>query len=388
MAFKSDGKDLSTRVYGFGTAEKFGEYPTFVINSHYKIGGKPLRAVAKDPIFMPFSIGYVDHYLSSGSLILPESSYAGVNRFVKSSTVRYSAFTRSDVTYKVYYKAAGFNGLGTLRIGDSYEIKDCPPVICVYGQGAGGNGGGSRKDGIFVGQTFTCGGGGGSGAFWAFYLQMPYDTGGVFQEVLSIRLNKYVSFSKNNVVFSQVGAGGDGQTPNAEYSNYNGGAGGTVSMYKLPSDVKSCCFKKTSGDLASINDLKGAAGGKGGTGGAMYGVIVDAVYGKSGYSIGKESATTDYFYIDSINHSIPPRGYFTGGLSGGSSGGGGGGGGGGSRMGTGGKGGKGGDGFGGGESGSSGGLGAGGGGGSIGGAGFETWYNGGTGGSAYFAVVW
>lgn len=385
MAYKSKDSNLANFIYGWGTSTSYGGYSTSKVNDHFSIGGLPVRAVLKNSTFMPFSNQpEISGFDAGGSPILSVGKYAGVNRFVKDVTVRFSSKTNSSSRVTLSYLGGGsYNSLGTLKVGNT-TISDCPPVIAVFAQAAGGDGGGSRKDGIWIGQTFTGGGGGGSGAFWAFYLQMPYDTNGSYVEVLSYVMNKSISFSKNGSVFATVGAGSNGQTPSdKEYGTRAGGSGGSVSAYELPPDIKSCTFSTSSGNLVSMNSLGGVSGGGGGTGGGSFGSITEKYPSSDGGSM----PTYKRFYLTATGGMVPPFGTYSSG-SGSSSGGGAGGGGGGSRMGSGGNGAAGGNGYGGGGTGGAGGTGAGGGGGSTGGSGFAVNYNGGKGGDPYIAIVW
>lgn len=386
MAYKKSGSNLLDTVYGFGTATSFGGFSTSVANSHYKIGNVAVRYVPRNSNFMPFSIGdNISGYLSAGGYLFKSGAYAVPNRFVVGNTPR-AEFSGPFTDRVIYYKGGGtISSTGVLRIG-STDYSGCPSVIAIQAQAAGGNGGGSRKDGIWVGQTFTGGGGGGSGAYYAFYMEMPYNTDGAFVEVLRFTISGYVSFKKNGSTFLTVNKGGDGQTPsNKEYGTRAGGAGGSVSTYALPTGLKICCFLNSSGSLtANLSQLSGVSGGRGGTGGGSFGAIVEKDPSVGGGSM----PTYTKFYIDSFGNRIPNAGstYTSG--SGSSSGGGAGGGGGGSRMGSGGSGAAGGDGYGGGGSGGAGGTGAGGGGGSTGGSGFAVNYNGGKGGDAKVSFIW
>lgn len=385
--FTVGGKNISDYIFGWGTTPDVDGYYAEVVSSYFKIKDTPVRAVRKNSKFMPFSNQPpISGFSYGGSQLLTADKYAGVLRFVRSTTVGHSSSTRDGSEVSIYYKGGGsYNSYGTLKVG-STEIRNCPPVILIYVQAAGGNGGGSRKDGIWLGQTFTGGGGGGSGAFWAFYMELPYNTGGSFTKVLSYKMDSNVNFYRDDgVLFATVGAGDNGQTPDdGEFGHRAGGAGGRFSSYALPNNIKSCCFYDRSGSLASPRYLEGVSGGNGGTGSALFGGIV----GSSDSTSGGPAPTYTRFFIDQLGDKIPPSRTFSSG-SGSSKGGGAGGGGGGSRMGSGGKGADGGDGFGGGSSGgSANGYGAGGGGGSTGGSGFAVNYNGGKGSDPYIAFVW
>lgn len=346
MAFKVDGVDLSKFVYGWGTAATFGDYST-VEAQCLSINDKRMRYVLKNSAFMPFSNSpAISGYTKVGSPILRAGMYAGVNRFMLSVQDRYSTTAKgsSSTPTVISYKGGGsYNSKGTLKVG-STEFQNCPPVIVVYAQGRGGNGGGGRKDGIWLGQTFTAGGGGGSGAFWAFFLELPYDTGGVFKEVISFIQDASVTFRYNGIDFATVGRGSDGQTPDdKEYGHRNGGAGGSVSSYILPSIVKSCALTKD-GTALALTSLKGVSGGGGGTGGGSFGAIVESTNGNAGGSM----PSVMRLYVSAAGHQVPPVGTFKSGAGGGGNGGGGGGG---SRMGSGGNGAGGGNGYGGGGNG-------------------------------------
>lgn len=392
MAF-IEGVDLSTKIAGWGTSDTWNGIPTKVVNPHYKTGGIPMRAIPHNSKFMPFSSLSVKHFLSDGERVFGLNDWAALNRFVVNPTSRWSQSVSKGINesatdslrFLLSYKGGGsYNSLGQLYISgtSTLTLKNCPPVILIYAQAAGGNGGGSRLDGIWIGQSYTGGGGGGSGAFFACYLELPYAATKV-EPVLGLTLSDDIVFiSAEGTSFLSVGGGGDGKTPTVEGGANNGGAAGVVTRYSLPSNIYPCY-------LDSLNDnsqfnlgyLAGLFGGRGGFGSGPLGAVVSMTSATDGGS----TFARNRFCVDIAENYIPAVVNSSSGKATGI----GGGGGARSRFASGGNGGIGSSGWQGSYYGSvASGLGAGGGGGAAGGAGFQTIYNGGRGGGASITIAW
>lgn len=392
MAYLLDGVNLVSKVAGLGTASSWNGLSTDIVNGHYKLGGFYARAVKLNAPFMPFASFAVDGFLAGGERIFSVGKWAGVNRFVLKPTARWArsfAGKSSNIGVTLLYKGGGsYNSLGELRVvtssGAATTISECPPVILVYAQAAGGNGGGSRLDGIFIGQEYKSGGGGGSGAFYAFYLELPFEATD-FETVLTVSCNGSFNFtSSDGFLFLTVGAGSDGSSPTGSVSaGAAGGAGGKVSRYGLPYNVSYCLYRSLSDtSVLDMGYMAGLAGGKGGHAAGPVGIPIVDAESEAGGSVFK----CDRFCIDAFGTMLPSISNYTGGAGGA---GGGGGGGARSRFASGGAGGGGSSGWSASVSGSpAGGYGAGGGGGSAGGAGFVDIDNGGKGGNALLTLAW
>ena len=282
MAYKSNGSNLANIVYGFGTAATYGNFSTSVMNSHFKTGGTAMRFVPKNENFMPFSDMDVGGYQAGDSDILRANVFAGVNRFILSDATDRVTRTDSSVT-AIYYKGNGYNGRGELYIGGTssgYRVSsDCPPVILIAIQGAGGSGssglarGNSYLVGIQVWQHIG-GNGGGSGGTAFFQLRMPHDaTTPTLVGYFQVSSSGTSLRDKSNVLFATASAGGSGGgvfgTPDLLDSVYShiqgyGGLAGEVTVYSLSSrpEWKNVTFTTATG--STIYSISGAVGGKGG----------------------------------------------------------------------------------------------------------------------------
>lgn len=313
MAYKSNGSNLANIVYGFGTATTYGNFSTSVMNRHFKTGGTAMRFVPKNANFMPFSDMDVGGYQAGDSDILRASVFAGVNRFIMSGASDKVTRTDSSVT-AIYYKGNGYNGRGELYIGGTssgYRVSsDCPPVILIAIQGAGGSGsrGLARGDGYAVGiqrWQHVGGNGGGSGGTAFFQLRMPHDATtptlvGYFQVTSSGTSLR----DKSNVLFATASAGGSGgSVSGASYpwdGSHNqgyGGSGGGVTVYSLTSrpEWKNVSFTTPTGSRAST--ISGAVGGKGGY---NYGSSTASAARKHASSSGGSKTGTS-IYINNAN---------------------------------------------------------------------------------------
>lgn len=309
MAYKSNGTNLADIVYGFGTATSYGNFSTSVMNSHFKTGGVAMRMVPKNANFMPFSELDLGGYQSDGSDVLLATNYAGVNRFIMSGA--YDRVTRTDTSVTaIYYKGSGYNGRGELYIGGTssgYRVSsDCPPVILIAIQGAGGSGSsGLARGNQYLGGAFwqhIGGNGGGSGGTAFFQLRMPHDaTNPTLVGYFQVTSSGTSLRDKSNVVFATAHAGGSGGsvsgTPklvDAKYSHNQGnaGSGGGVMIYSLTSrpEWKNASFTTATG--STVSTISGAAGGRGGY---NYGAITASVSGKyTSSSGGGKSGTWVY----------------------------------------------------------------------------------------------
>lgn len=389
MGYIQGGKDVSQYVAGWSTFGTWNDLSTSVVNAHYKLGDVALRAVPRHKNFMPFSQFEVPGFLANKKLIIDSGDWAGVNRFILKPVIRISKYFSNaafKTTLKYYYKGGGgYHSFGTLYDDNGLEAE-CPPVIMVYFQAAGGNGGGSRRDGVWIGQQWCAGGGGGSGAFFAGYVELPYNTDGEKTLIMSINQsngNFDIAWRDSSVNVS-VSRGKDGGTPAAnQYAGGSAGSRGTVSWYSLPSYVKLCCFTEDTGSFTpNISEIYGASGGVGGYANGPAGANAVYTMGKDGNAVSQFR-----YYVDGVGTTVPIGRTIN--YSGGSRGDrGGGGGGASSRMGRGGSGGKGSSGYDSDYAGGRGNIGAGGGGGSCGGNGFATINNGGKGGDSFFAICW
>ena len=144
MTFKKQGIPLSDIVFGFGTASRPSGFSGVQLDSGFTFVGSPLYFVPKNTTFMPFVDMSLDEFTVAGSAVLAPNSFATVNRFITSNSVRLIK-TSSSGKVTVYYRGnvdpskRSPNSLGILSVG-GVELA-CPPVICVVLQGAGGNGG-------------------------------------------------------------------------------------------------------------------------------------------------------------------------------------------------------------------------------------------------------
>lgn len=315
MAYKSNGTNLANIVYGFGTATLYGNFPTSVMNSHFKTGGTSMRRVPKNANFMPFSDMVIEGYQSNGLDILKATVYAGVNRFIMSGATDRVTRTDTSVT-AIYYKGNGYNGRGELYIGGTssgYRVSsDCPPVILIAIQGAGGSG----SSGLARGNQYRVtavwqhigGNGGGSGGTVFFQLRMPHDATtptlvGYFQVTSSGTSLR----DESNVVFATASAGGSGGsvsgTPDLwdgqySHSQGNAGSGGGVTIYSLTSrpEWKNVSFTNPTGSIES--KILGATGGRGGY---NYGAITSSVSGKYTSSSGSGKTGTSVYINNAIS---------------------------------------------------------------------------------------
>lgn len=313
MAYKSNGSNLANIVYGFGTATTYGNFSTSVMNSHFKTGGTAMRFVPKNANFMSFSDMDVGGYQAGDSDILRASVFAGVNRFIMSGASDKVTRTDSSVT-AIYYKGKGYNGRGELYIGGTssgYRVSsDCPPVILIAIQGAGGSGssGLARGNGYVLGipvWQHVGGNGGGSGGTAFFQLRMPHDATtptlvGYFQVTSSGTSLR----DKSNALFATASAGGSGgSVSGASYpwdgihKQGNGGSGGGVTVYSLTSrpEWKNVSFTSPFGNMVST--ISGAVGGKGGY---NYGANTTSVSGRYASSSGGSKTRTS-IYINNAN---------------------------------------------------------------------------------------
>lgn len=315
MAYKSNGSNLANIVYGFGTAATYGNFSTSVMNSHFKTGGTAMRFVPKNENFMPFSDMDVGGYQAGDSDILRANVFAGVNRFILSGAADRVTRTDSSVT-AIYYKGNGYNGRGELYIGGTssgYRVSsDCPPVILIAIQGAGGSGssglarGNSYLLGIQVWQHIG-GNGGGSGGTAFFQLRMPHDaTTPTLVGYFQVSSSGTSLRDKSNVLFATASAGGSGGgvqgTPTLWDSPYNhnqgyGGTGGGVMVYSLSSrpEWKNVTFTTATGSTTYL--ISGAVGGKGGY---NYGGSTESVSGRYASSSGGSMSSTSV-YINNAN---------------------------------------------------------------------------------------
>lgn len=315
MAYKSNGSNLANIVYGFGTATTYRNFSTSVMNSHFKTGGTAMRFVPKNANFMPFSDMDVGGYQAGDSDILRASVFAGVNRFIMSGASDKVTRTDSSVT-AIYYKGNGYNGRGELYIGGTssgYRVSsDCPPVILIAIQGAGGSGssGLARGNRYLVGMQawqHVGGNGGGSGGTAFFQLRMPHDaTTPTLVGYFQVSSSGTSLRDKRNVLFATASAGGTGGsvsgTPDLWDGQYrhnqgNGGSGGGVTVYSLPSrpEWKNVTFTTSTG--STISTISGATGGKGGY---NYGPITASVSGRYASSSGGSKSSTSV-YINNAN---------------------------------------------------------------------------------------
>lgn len=315
MAYKSNGSNLANIVYGFGTATTYGNFSTSVMNSHFKTGGTAMRFVPKNANFMPFSDMDVGGYQAGDSDILRASVFAGVNRFIMSGASDKVTRTDSSVT-AIYYKGNGYNGRGELYIGGTssgYRVSsDCPPVILIAIQGAGGSGssGLARGNGYIVGiqvWQHVGGNGGGSGGTAFFQLRMPHDaTTPTLVGYFQVSSSGTSLRDKRNVLFATASAGGTGGsvsgTPDlwdGQYSHNqgNGGSGGGVTVYSLSSrpEWKNVTFTTSTG--STISTISGATGGKGGY---NYSSITTSVSDRYASSSGGSKSSTSV-YINNAN---------------------------------------------------------------------------------------
>ena len=313
MAYKSNGSNLANIVYGFGTATTYGNFSTSVMNSHFKTGGTAMRFVPKNANFMPFSDMDVGGYQAGDSDILRASVFAGVNRFIMSGASDKVTRTDSSVT-AIYYKGNGYNGRGELYIGGTssgYRVSsDCPPVILIAIQGAGGSGssGLARGNGYFVGiqvWQHVGGNGGGSGGTAFFQLRMPHDaTTPTLVGYFQVSSSGTSLRDKRNVLFATASAGGSGGSVSGSpypwdgsHNQGNGGSGGGVTVYSLTSrpEWKNVSFTTPTGSMAST--ISGAVGGKGGY---NYGADTASVSGKYASSSGGSKTGTS-IYINNAN---------------------------------------------------------------------------------------
>lgn len=309
MAYKSKGTNLANIVYGFGTATSYGNFSTSVLNRHFKTGGTSMRMVPKNANFMPFSDMDIEGYQSNGLDLLRATVYAGVNRFIMSGAADRVTRTDTSVT-AIYYKGNGYNRRGELYIGgksSGYRVSsDCPPVILIAIQGAGGSGSsGLARGNQYLGGAVwqhIGGNGGGSGGTAFFQLRMQHDATtptlvGYFQVTSSGTSLR----DESNAVFATASAGGAGGsvsgTPDlwdAKYSHNQGnaGSGGGVTIYSLISrpDWKNVSFTTPTGSI--ISTISGATGGRGGY---NYGASTSSVSGKYTSSSGSGKTGTSVY---------------------------------------------------------------------------------------------
>ena len=315
MAYKSNGSNLTNIVYGFGTASSYGNFSTSVMNSHFKTGGTAMRFVPKNANFMPFSDMDVGGYQAGDSDILRASVFAGVNRFIMSGASDKVTRTDSSVT-AIYYKGNGYNGRGELYIGGTssgYRVSsDCPPVILIAIQGAGGSGSSGLARGYrnLIGIQFwqhVGGNGGGSGGTAFFQLRMPHDaTTPTLVGYFQVSSSGTSLRDKRNVLFATARAGGTGGsvsgTPDVldspfSHNQGNGGSGGGVTVYSLSSrpEWKNATFTTFTG--STISTISGATGGKGGY---NYGSSTTSVSDRYASSSGGSKSST-FVYINNAN---------------------------------------------------------------------------------------
>lgn len=315
MAYKSNGSNLTNIVYGFGTATTYGNFSTSVMNSHFKTGGTAMRFVPKNANFMSFSDMDVGGYQAGDSDILRASVFAGVNRFIMSGASDKVTRTDSSVT-AIYYKGNGYNGRGELYIGGTssgYRVSsDCPPVILIAIQGAGGSGSSGLARGYrnLIGIQFwqhVGGNGGGSGGTAFFQLRMPHDaTTPTLVGYFQVSSSGTSLRDKRNVPFATARAGGTGGsvsgTPDLldspfSHNQGNGGSGGGVTVYSLSSrpEWKNVTFTTSTG--STISTISGATGGKGGY---NYGSSTTSVSDRYASSSGGSKSSTSV-YINNAN---------------------------------------------------------------------------------------
>lgn len=315
MAYKSNGSNLANIVYGFGTATTYRNFSTSVMNSHFKTGGTTMRFVPKNANFMPFSDMDVGGYQAGDSDILRASVFAGVNRFIMSGATDRVTRTDSSVT-AIYYKGNGYNGRGELYIGGTssgYRVSsDCPPVILIAIQGAGGSGSSGLARGYrnLIGIQFwqhVGGNGGGSGGTAFFQLRMQHDaTTPTLVGYFQVSSSGTSLRDKRNALFATARAGGTGGsvsgTPDLSGSPFshnqgNGGSGGGVTVYSLSSkpEWKNVTFTTSTG--STISTISGATGGKGGY---NYGSSTTSVSDRYASSSGGSKSSTSV-YINNAN---------------------------------------------------------------------------------------
>lgn len=263
MAFKSGNKNLSDTIYGLGVSETYGGYECRGRANHFKIDGKSVKYVLRDT-FMPFSDGEpIGGFTESGRYVF--SNYAEIGRFIQGTNIKKTFSKPTGRFIPIEYLGGGTrNSNGILRInGDLY--RNCPPVIVVMAQGGGGDGGTGNSVGVVVASNEHGGGGGGAGAFWVFYLMLPYQTGGQYVNVgisFEISSNKSIRFMGNNgIIFATVGAGENGASYSGGAFSGGTGKGGKLSIFSLPYNVKEACFSDTNGTRINRDDLSGADGG-------------------------------------------------------------------------------------------------------------------------------
>ena len=277
--FSANNVSLNNRVFGFGGTPNFEGFTSSKVASGFNFNGVPVYFTPRNSKFMPFAIiDGISGFTKDGNVVLPSAVFAAVNRFILTNDIRHTYTTTTSTRIPVQYTGGGTpTSLGTLRIGDTV-IKDCPPVICVAVQGAGGHGGRGNNLNLFFGWTASCGGGGGSGAYSIFMFKFPHTATESIVFYMNIN-NGVVSLYPNSsgAAFCTANKGSNGVagvgSSDVGSSGGNGGSLSILSTSSLPLGVEAQTFYIVTADGSGIS-YNGIDGGKGGQGGGQGGIWV------------------------------------------------------------------------------------------------------------------
>lgn len=291
MGYRNDGIELNKFIFGWGTEDTVNKMPTSEVNfgsGGFKISNKRVRAVLRDSFMLCSGTSDIAGFKDNGANILL-NRFALVNRFIVSASARYYISGSTSNKVPIYYKGGGsIDNLGTLFLGGSVPstastvISNCPSVIMLAFQGAGGNGGEEQHEytDFVLGERWASagGGGGGSGGFASYMLDLGYS--------LSTRLVGYYqifngvsSFYKSNGTLvcsaNRGGNGGNGKAvthffESNEEVGGSGGSGGSVSYYSVSPPIYEFMYLN---ERATYKKVSGADGKKGGVGSSGYGEI-------------------------------------------------------------------------------------------------------------------
>ena len=242
MTFKKSDIPLSNIVFGFGTTSNPNGFSGVKIDSGFKSSNNPLYYVPINNTFMPFAGLKLEGFTKNGVDLLAENSFATVNRFITSNVVRLLRSAVSSSKVSVYYRGNADaskrspTSMGILTVGG--VVLDCPPVICVALQGAGGRGGNGFDSSSLLRYISAGGGGGGSGATSLLTIAMPWNADSnvlVFQYKFDGGNVSLFSPNRSNAVIV-CGKGGNGGNARADvWSNWfspgAGGNGGSLSYH-------------------------------------------------------------------------------------------------------------------------------------------------------------
>lgn len=240
MTFKKSDIPLSSIVFGFGTTSNPNGFSGVQVDSGFKSSSNPLYFVPINNTFMPFAGLKLEGFTKNSVDLLAENSFATVNRFITSNVVRLLRSAVSSSKVDVYYRGNADaskrspTSMGILTVGE--VVLDCPPVICVALQGAGGRGGNGFDSDVVLRYNSAGGGGGGSGATSLLTIAMPWNADSnvlVFQYKFDDGNVSLFSPNRSNAVIV-CGKGGNGGNASADvwanwFSPGVGGSGGSLS---------------------------------------------------------------------------------------------------------------------------------------------------------------